>query len=559
MNENQEIRQRNSIGVYILELAFLVATFFVTCGEFPPDVNESHYLTKAKNFWNPDWCSKDFFLNSPDAHHVFYFTIGWLTLLFPLPVVAWIGRTFAWIGLAWSWQRLSFRLTPVRFASVVSASIMILLIEYCHLAGEWLVGGVEAKCFAYIAMFFGIERILAGKWRWTWVSLAFAGVFHILIGGWAFAIAIVVFVWGRPCRKEIWAQLPLMCISIAILLAAAYPAWNLSSTADSETVAIANETYVHVRLPHHLYFWAFEKPRTTLFFLALVGWFVTNRDFARRLNAVKSEPRNKPQNPSPNESTSIERAGASWIRFCNVTFLVALAGIGLGCLASSETYRNVSNSLLRFYWFRLSDVMMGAGLGVVLSTFLASIFSRILGKKSIANGMLFTAIIMLLFSSLLRLSQTDWRPPADRAALANYPLERRRTDDTFRNWRRVCKWIEDNTPSDALFLTPKDQQTFNWYSGRSQFVCYKDIPQDAAGICSWATRIEKVLSKQNDYQYMTSDVLVATCEESKIDYVVFHQSIVEWRENEGYPVQLKMVYPENPDARTTFVVYQVAK
>ena len=35
----------------------LVFGVFALHGAWPvPDVNEPHYLSKAKHYWNPDWC-----------------------------------------------------------------------------------------------------------------------------------------------------------------------------------------------------------------------------------------------------------------------------------------------------------------------------------------------------------------------------------------------------------------------------------------------------------------------------------------------------------------------
>ncbi|MGE3777249.1 MAG: hypothetical protein AB7F89_08700, partial [Pirellulaceae bacterium] len=62
-----------------LEWCLIFALLFVVGGTLPPDVNESHYLAKAKHYWNPDWCPGDPFLESADAHLAFYWLIGWLT------------------------------------------------------------------------------------------------------------------------------------------------------------------------------------------------------------------------------------------------------------------------------------------------------------------------------------------------------------------------------------------------------------------------------------------------------------------------------------------------
>ena len=83
------------------EMIGLLAIFAVISGGQTPDLNEAHYLTKAKHYWNPAWCPEDHFLNSLDAHQVFYYSLGWLTLWFDLPTTAWIGRMITWSLLAW--------------------------------------------------------------------------------------------------------------------------------------------------------------------------------------------------------------------------------------------------------------------------------------------------------------------------------------------------------------------------------------------------------------------------------------------------------------------------
>ena len=60
------------------EAALITLMCYLKAGWLPPDVNEAHYLAKAKHFWQPDWCPADFFLNSPDAHTPFYVVFGWV-------------------------------------------------------------------------------------------------------------------------------------------------------------------------------------------------------------------------------------------------------------------------------------------------------------------------------------------------------------------------------------------------------------------------------------------------------------------------------------------------
>ena len=74
-------------AAFLFDVVLVLLVFFVHAGEPVPDVNEPHYLTKARHYWDPSFAAGDFFLESADAHKVFYWSLGWLTCWFSLPVV----------------------------------------------------------------------------------------------------------------------------------------------------------------------------------------------------------------------------------------------------------------------------------------------------------------------------------------------------------------------------------------------------------------------------------------------------------------------------------------
>jgi hypothetical protein len=63
----------------------LITLLFAAAGAWPtPDTNEAHYLTKARHSANPSWGAGDFFLETPEAHGVFYRLLGPLAAALPL-------------------------------------------------------------------------------------------------------------------------------------------------------------------------------------------------------------------------------------------------------------------------------------------------------------------------------------------------------------------------------------------------------------------------------------------------------------------------------------------
>ena len=172
--------------------------------------------------------------------------------------------------------------------------------------------------------------------------------------------------------------------------------------------------------------------------------------------------------------------------------LLAITGIVINRLTSSNP--ELGAALLRYYWFRLSDVMLPAGAALVTVRLLA----RMKPQFPLAwQGVVATLIIGLttLFGWRLVEKSRDPRPPADRQTLPTSSTDRRTTDRIYDDWQDVCEWIANETSSDECVLTPRLQQTFKWYAGRSEVVSWKDIPQDAHGILEWKKRIDDVFGR----------------------------------------------------------------
>ena len=148
-NDGDEGKRQGSLASqgwrWGFEILFLLALFFVYAGDSAPMVNEAHYLVKAKHFWNPEWCKQDMFVASAKAHTTFYVLFGWPTKYATLAQTAWLGRLVGWLLLAFGLQRLSWVVFRRSFFSLVIAVLWIAGIEYGNLAGEWRVGGIEAK------------------------------------------------------------------------------------------------------------------------------------------------------------------------------------------------------------------------------------------------------------------------------------------------------------------------------------------------------------------------------------------------------------------------------
>ena len=52
---------------------------------------------------------------------------------------------------------------------MLSAALLLALNENCHMAGEWFVGGFEAKGIAYALVLAGLAALVSGRWNATWI------------------------------------------------------------------------------------------------------------------------------------------------------------------------------------------------------------------------------------------------------------------------------------------------------------------------------------------------------------------------------------------------------
>jgi hypothetical protein len=261
----------HSWGWFALEIVWLVLMFFLFAGSPPPDAGESHYLVKARHYWDPTWCAGDLFLESRDAHFTYYWTFGWLTRYLPLGACAWIGRLVTWSFLAWSWRRLSWAVVPRPLWSLLAAGLLVLFSRNFNWSRELAIGGFEAKTVAYGFVFLVLEAMARGRWRAALVLAGVAGACHVLVGGWtAIAVGLAWLLSGtagqerrppggpRPSSRPTLASLlPAAAVGLVLALPGLVPTIWLMGGVEPQVSSEAARIYVFDRLPHHLVFHSF--------------------------------------------------------------------------------------------------------------------------------------------------------------------------------------------------------------------------------------------------------------------------------------------------------------
>src|SRR5690606_8966009 len=154
--------------------------------------------------------------------------------------------------------------------------------------------------------------------------------FHGLVGGWSLVALIVAWVLEgsqRPRWTTLWPG-----VLAALLLAAigTWPAVAMNADVSADVVAHANQIYVYERLMHHL------LPQTFKEYMVLKHLVLA----AVLVGLWSSRPR-----------------GEGRFRLLSFAFGgVLIASAGWLIALTTADHPELGASLLRYYWFRLSDV-----------------------------------------------------------------------------------------------------------------------------------------------------------------------------------------------------------
>ena len=548
--------QTSGFKLWLVEVLLLTLCFALVAGQPTPDVNESHYLVKAKHFWNPSFCPGDIFLSSSFSHLAFYVSTGWITLFCSLGTYAWIGRIATWVFLAAGWRKVCQQLFPVPLLSVVSGLFFVILNQRLHLAGEWVVGGFEAKGIAYGFVLFAIASMLKRNWQWVWPLFGCASAFHVLVGGWAtlaagacMLVSLMSSSFREPQRSINLTQIlrlhgPALVVGFLIALVGILP--PLLAESGSPHAAAAHAIYVSQRVAHHVNFAAFPVAYVGRFLVLVLLWQLFDQWYQR---SGYLEP--------------VLRQRVKLLEvFTVMTLVFSFVGLLLSGIAEQGgTGKEFANSLLRFYWFRLADFAVPASVALLTGCILAR---WVVDKADFPHRVcsaIFIGCIVVAGAALVQENHADGRPNADaRTLLADLGGDEHRTQEIFRNWKRACRWISNNTPNDAVFFTPAQQQTFKWYAGRSEVCCWKDVPQNPEAMAQWRKRITDIVEPQRDSEvglFVYSDAqLLELARKYEATHLLIQQQMAEGLDE---PTALRQIYPEDRQKRATWAVFELGE
>jgi hypothetical protein len=275
------------------------------------------------------------------------------------------------------------------------------------------------------------------------------------------------------------------------------PAIALNWGVPKDVAREAARIYVFDRLSHHLVYHRFPEISIGRFQLLLLAWlalaWLLRREAGlRRLQWVV--------------------AGAVAIGFVGV--LIDQAMVMNANLEQRTTleYELSAAPLLRYYWFRMSDSLVPAGVALAI---VAGLHKLQASRPALASWLTIAAILLATaniadvyyWRSQQRLPGAILQPRPTPDSWPRWWLAKLRPQESglasaeewHRDWQAVCGWISDHTPADAKFLTPREQQTFKWYAGRAEVANWKDIPQDARGLVAWKEILDELYPRDREH------------------------------------------------------------
>jgi len=453
-----ETIEKHWLGRNIVFLAVLIYLILRLLFTDLLSVNEHDILAVGKQFANPSWIPADWYLNLDSGYRLTFNVFLYPILrVMPLVWVAILGRLGYCILFAFVLQRYA-RSLGIPAVFMIPALFFITEIQYI-ITGEWILRSLEAKTFAYALLLLALVLLFERRFIVSALFLGLSVSFHVLVGGYGTVAFLAVLVLDSPrlkpsTRVYIWAVAGyLLCASIGLISIVR----NLARTDISDTVR-AGLIYIQARVPRHVLPSNWVKEYGKGLWRPLIEFVLSA---ALCLYAVL-----RPARP-------FQRILGI---FTLSTLIFAL--LGFGFFFTDNTH------LLKYYFFRLPDVMLPFSAFLLVFSFLsiwnpdrfAWYFPRIRYFAGIT-----VSVLLLVWAAV----------PFTRGMVkfARDPQNFVYGQNVGSPKRQMFEWIKMHLAEDATFIIPPQEERFYVGAERAQFVSYKHSPQAEEEILEWYERM----------------------------------------------------------------------
>lgn len=421
--------------------------------------NHAGLLPVVRRILDPGYLPGDFNIGLRLYHHrSFAYLLAGLASLFGEERGIILLHSIGALLFSYSLWRLclAMRLSPVGFAIASLFLISNLLWMGRGLEENTFLGNTEIQppLFAHAFVMLMTACLIESRFQWAAFAAGMALFFHLQIGVIATLMAAPVFAMNL---KALGVKGTLR-LAICYLVPAAPAFVNLLILMQrgilkprGQSVSLAE--YIDFRHPHHFELMSSEHALwigAHVLFLA-VAWLVLRKM--------------RPEHV---------RAAAVPALLCGTLIVLSLVHF-------TDYYWLRQDKIANIQMIRLSPVI--SVFGVVAALLLVRLGAEHLAARFEKSWIPVVISMILLAIGIGYATQTAKREePELRFGLQRYA-------DRPTNWVRICNWIRDNGPRDAVYLTPPGQDGFTYLTNRSNIVEFKINPDGASSMAEWFERL----------------------------------------------------------------------
>ena len=427
---------------FYLQFFALLGAVFLFVGKPVPSSNEFSYLLRLRKVYDPNYLASDITFSTPaNEYWLFDHIFGLLTFFLSIEMIGWLGRIACWSVLIFALMKLGKRWEIPLW--MISASIFLwLYVGQSIIADEWIIGGFEAKCVAYICLIFALDRF-SGKQDIlkAAILLGLSFAFHPVVGLWGMAAAVPALL---ICYRDLRQTLKVSIIAGAISLIGAIPL--LQMRAESVEPTTENLKFFQlVKFPHHFDPFAWSKSAVILVCILMIFCLIIHAQI---------------KNAKPPKFL--------------LTFLTILGVFFVfGILARVFNLYEI----MKYTPTRLFAVFIP----LFFFFYLSRAYQQNLIQKPLQIAVLLPVIFLSLWNKLpltgfyqIRSTCEIWNQPPDDTA------------DAF-------VWLKNNTERDAMIIAPPWRYDFWYLAERAEVVNYRK--PIIADIGEWQNRLDELTGK----------------------------------------------------------------
>lgn len=238
-----------------LKILCLVVIIIINQFVLMIDYNEMDAMPFGYALFNSNWLTNDWYLSLQILYRLpFGYVSGFFVHLFGFIPTLFVGRIISYIFFSFAYLTL-LKVARTNFIlGCVGLMMFLLLFPKGMYAGEWIIGGLETKVFAYSFALMSLTSLLRKNLAYAFLYSGISLSFHLLIGGYHLICLASILVYQTVNYNSTWKEVLQKCYPFFI-----GGAWGLvgifSYLFDQTTQEISKygwDIYVQIRVPFHV-------------------------------------------------------------------------------------------------------------------------------------------------------------------------------------------------------------------------------------------------------------------------------------------------------------------